>query len=224
VTIIEDYRLLLAEVDNWFIRCQNRHSEEIVCSKGCSECCRGLFDISILDAALLNAGIASLPDNIRSRVQTRALELLQVIQSSWPEFSPPFTINHRPENEIDELMQSDNETACVLLGDDGRCLLYDYRPMTCRLHGLPLVDFSGEVMESDWCTKNFTGCDPLQTMNLRGDFNQMLRKEATLGRYFTEELLGKPLGELDTFIATALLLEFKDFDWRVWFERYQLKT
>jgi Fe-S-cluster containining protein len=150
MTVMEKYRLLLAEIDSWFSRCQLNHREAIVCNKGCSECCRGLFDITILDAALLNIGFAGLPDSVRVRVREKAEKSIRAIQSSWPEFEHPFILNHRPEDEMETLMATDNETPCVLLDAEGKCLLYDYRPMTCRLHGLPLIDFSGEVMEGEW--------------------------------------------------------------------------
>ena len=99
-----------------------------------------------------------------------------------------------------------------------------FRPMTCRLHGLPLIDISGEVMEDEWCTRNFTGIDPLVQLNLRERFAEMFYREAWLGRCYTEELLGKALGELDSFIPAALLLDFRDFDWRKWFAENPLKT
>lgn len=224
IILLAEYSRLLSEVDDWFSRSQELHHEDIVCAKGCSECCRGLFDITILDAAFLKQGFEKLPEDVRTKVSLRAQEQLKRIQSIWPEFTHPFALNIRPEEEREELMTSDNETPCLLLGDDGRCLLYDFRPMTCRLHGLPLVDVSGEVMENDWCTKNFTGDDPLIKEHLRGPFYRLLGEEADLGKYFTKELLGKVVGELDTFIPTALLIDFKGFDWRSWIAAIKLRT
>lgn len=224
MTIIEAYRHLLTEIDSWFSLCQQNHPEEIACSMGCSECCRGLFDITILDAALLNIGFEGLPDTVRLNIREKAEGSLREIMTKWPEFNHPFILNLRPEEEREALMGSDNETPCVLLDNAGRCLLYEYRPMTCRLHGLPLVDVSGEVMEGEWCTKNFTRRNPIQEENLWGDFDRMLHKEVVLGRAFTVELLGQSLTELDTFIPTALLLDFRDFDWRKWYAESRLRT
>jgi Fe-S-cluster containining protein len=224
MTLVEEYRLLLEEIDSWFSRCQQQHPEEIACSKGCSECCRGLFDITMLDAAILNIGLAILPPKVRFKVRKMAVESVRTIQSSWPEFSQPFILNHRSEEERETLLASDNETPCVLLDNEGRCLLYDYRPMTCRLHGLPLIDVSGEIMESEWCTKNFLETDPLSLKNLRGEFERLLYTEAELGRCFTAELLGEALVELDTVIPTALLIDFENFDWRKWYTEKQIKT
>lgn len=224
MTHLDEYRLLLAEIDCWFNHCQQQHPEEIACAKGCSECCRGLFDITILDAALLKTGFDKFSEDTRKRIRVKAEERLTFIQSLWPEFGQPFTLNHRPEQEIEELLAADNETPCILLDDAGRCLLYDFRPMTCRLHGLPLIDVSGDVMEREWCPKNFTGCDPFEVVNLRGGFDRLFRNEAALGRDFTLKLLGEAVCELDTVIPTALLLDFQDFDWPRWFTGKHLKT
>jgi len=131
MTILDDYRLLLAGIDDWFGHCQAAYLEEIACVKGCSGCCRGLFDITILDAALLKCGFDRLPEDISATLCDEAKKRLNTIQSIWPEFSHPFTLNHRREDEIEALLAADNDTPCVLLDETGRCLLYDYRPMTC---------------------------------------------------------------------------------------------
>jgi Fe-S-cluster containining protein len=222
--LLDEYRELLSEIDEWFIRCQEHYPGEIACARGCSECCRGLFDITLIDAALLNMGFDTLAEDVKNIVMTRVEERLIFIRTIWPEFNHPFTINHRPEEEREELMASDNHTKCVLLDDDGKCLLYEYRPMTCRLHGLPLIDVSGEIMESEWCTKNFPLNDPLQLKSLAGEFNRLFQREAALGRDFTKELLGKAVNELDSFIPVALLIDFKGFNWKRWFAGYLIKT
>lgn len=224
VTIVTAYRQLLAEIDVWFARCQEAYPQDISCGKGCSGCCRGLFDITMLDAFLLKSGFAQLGEATRAAIAAQAQKRLSSMQNLWPEFSHPFTLNHRQEQEIEALMATDNDTPCVLLDVAGRCLLYDYRPMTCRLHGLPLIDVSGEVMERDYCTMNFTGSDPLQLIDLRGEFNRILHQEVELGREFTSELLGKAVSELDTFIPAAVLIDFTSFDWQQWFAGYDIKT
>lgn len=208
--ILSAYKNLLSEVDVWFSRCIALFPDKIACSIGCSECCRSLFDITILDAALLQSAFDRLPEAVRKSVRSRAEERLQQIQAIWPEFDQPFTLNHRPESDWQELMPEDDETPCVLLDNSGNCLLYDCRPMTCRLHGLPLIDVSGEIMHDEWCSKNFPGSDPLLLEGLRSDFDRILRAEVALDRLFTKELLGRVVYECDTFIPTAILIDFAD--------------
>lgn len=212
--VLEDYCRLLTRVDNWFSGCIARSGEQIRCAAGCAECCRGLFDITLLDAALLKEGFDRLDAVVREQALTKCRERLSGLQRLWPDFAHPFILNYRPEDEWELLMPDDDETPCPLLGEDGRCLVYGFRPMTCRLHGLPLVDLTGEVLHDEWCTLNYVNDDPLADAALRGEFTTIFREEVRLFRRFTERLLGREFRELDTFIPTALLIDFTRFDWR----------
>jgi Fe-S-cluster containining protein len=214
--ILNDYRSLLGEVDAWFARCMGAYPAEIACRSGCSECCRGLFDITLLDACYLKSGFDRLPDDVRESVTGRAIARLRGLQELWPEFTLPYILNYRPDEEWEELMPEEDGTPCALLEADGKCLVYEYRPMTCRLNGVPLIDVSGELFFDEWCTLNFTKENPLELPELRWEFNALFRRELLIFREFTSQLLNKTFNELDTFIPTALLLDFKGFDWQRW--------
>lgn len=220
IAIAEQYGRLLGRIDRWFARCIDRYGSSISCAGGCCECCRGLFDITLLDAWYLRLGFDRLPVDTRESVLAKVRERVAALAAIWPEYTAPYALNHRPENEWEALMPDDDETPCVLLDDTGRCLVYDYRPMTCRLHGLPLVDLTGEVLHDEWCTLNFTDGDPLACPDLRDDFTAAFRDEVLLFRQFTEQLLGREYSELDTFIPAALLIDFGSFNWTAWAEEY----
>ena len=212
--ILREYSELLAAVDHWFGRCVAHVGSRIHCSAGCSACCRGLFDITLLDAALLKQGFNRLAEGPRHQVLARCRERLAELQRLWPGFDAPYLLNDRPEADWEALMPDEDETPCPLLGDDGKCLVYDYRPMTCRLHGLPLIDLSGEVMHDEWCSLNYPDEDPLSDTRLTGDFEHFFRQEAQLIRCYAIQILGREFRELDTLIPTALLIDFDRFDWR----------
>ena len=210
-TILDRYLQLLEEVDAWFNQCLELVGcSSIACSSGCTGCCRGLFDITLLDAFLLKTGFDGLENDIRKAVLAKAEDRLFRIRAEWPDFNAPFLLNYRPEAEWGMVMPDEDETPCLLLDDQGRCLLYRFRPMTCRLHGLPLVDVSGELFNEEWCSLNFKGEDPLQMEILRWKFRQLFADELQIFREFTEELTGEAVNELDTLIPTALLLDFNE--------------
>ena len=214
--ILSRYGLLLQEVDEWFGHASGLAGPDVSCRKGCSACCRGLFDITLLDACYLKKGFDKLDRTGKKAALARAQGRLLSLQALWPEYAEPYVLNYRPEGDWDELMPEEDETPCVLLGDDGNCLVYDYRPMTCRLNGLPLVDVSGEVFFEEWCTLNFIGKDPLCQENLRWKFRKHFQDELGLFHQFTKKLIGSPVNELDTLIPTALLIDFEKFDWCGW--------
>ena len=206
--ILDQYGSLLKEVDAWFAEASAAHPEQIRCGKGCSGCCRALFDITLLDALYLQQGVLKLSETVRERVLARAELRVAGIRAQWPEFAQPYLLNHRSEEEWQQLMPEDDETPCVLLDDTGHCLVYEYRPMTCRLHGLPLIDVGGELMHDEWCTENFQGLDPLELSGLEGEFDRFFREEVRLDRELSLLLSGKVIYELDTVIPAALLIDF----------------
>lgn len=214
--IFSGYQKLLSSVDTWFASCISSAQDQIKCSSGCSECCRGLFDITLLDAWYLHRGFELLSGEQRERLREKAAARVEALRKVWPEYAHPYILNLRPEEEWEELMPDDDETPCILLDGAGRCLLYECRPMTCRLHGLPLVDISGEIMHDEWCTLNFATDDPLNRLELQGEFDRMFREEVLLFRRFSKALLNKEFSELDTFIPAALLMDFRHFDWEGW--------
>ncbi len=87
--------------------------------------------------------------------------------------------------------------------------------MTCRLHGLPNIDLSGEVFSEEYCTLNFTNSNPLEIKELRWHFRETFKQEFDLLGHFSEKLTGRRQLELDTFIPTALLIDFRQTDWTV---------
>jgi Fe-S-cluster containining protein len=85
-------------------------SGEIRCRKGCSHCCHGPVEIWPQEAALLvkaarEAGI----ELDRARLERQGRQSIE----SWRG-------------------QGGADTACVFLGDDGACRVYESRPNACR--------------------------------------------------------------------------------------------
>lgn len=210
--VLEKYRLLLAEADAWFSRCLQFPGNRLRCGEGCAGCCRSLFDITFLDAFLLRDAVDRLPSSARKEVLDKARKAAEGVKGRWPGFAPPYILNVLPEEEWSALREED-ETPCPLLSPEGRCLLYEARPLTCRLHGVPHVDLSGEIFEEQGCTLNFPGDDPLSHPELRAPFRELFAREARLIREFSAALLGVPRGELDTLIPLALLLDFEKTHW-----------
>ena len=211
--ILAHYRRLLGEVDAWFAACLRAAPAQIACRSGCSDCCRGLFDITLIEAFVLKQAFDRLPPKLRQPARTKAGKHLAQLRRRWPGFASPFLLNALPDAEWTE-MPEDDPTPCPLLGADGRCLVYAARPMTCRLHGLPNIDLSGESFANTCCTRNYVAADSLSDPVLRGPFRDLFEREIALFHDFTRVLTGRPWAELDTFIPTALLIDFAAVDWQ----------
>jgi len=137
--------------------------------------------------------------------------VIDTVRQIWPDFSAPWLLNSYPEGQHSLAMPEEDETPCVLLDDDGFCLVYAHRPMTCRLNGIPQIDISGEIMSDEWCSLNFRGIDPSAELSLRFHFREIFIQEQLLFRELTRRLLGQPFNELDSLVPAALLINFADF-------------
>ncbi|MFO8084477.1 MAG: hypothetical protein R6U27_09175 [Desulfobacterales bacterium] len=87
---------------------------------GCDEnCCKTLFyHHTYLEFFYLKNGLHHLSSNLKEHVFTRAVEVCDDLAK---------TFNRK--NEQPRVMCPANV--------EGKCVIYDYRPMICRLHGIP---------------------------------------------------------------------------------------
>lgn len=207
------YAALLDEVDGWFATCLQAGGSALACRGGCSACCRGLFDITLLDAWLLKKAFAGLAKTARAAVLARCQGRLPELVQRWPTLRAPYLLNGLPEQEWTAMPEGD-PTPCPLLDDRGCCMVYAARPLICRLHGLPNIDFSGEDFDGTVCTLH--GGDPatLPEQVLRWRFREVFAREVALCREFASALTGQAWRELDTFIPLALLADYTVVDWR----------
>jgi Fe-S-cluster containining protein len=211
-SILASCRHLYGEVDDWFAACLQAGGTTLACRGGCSSCCRGLFDITLLDAWLLKAAFVTLPEKTRNQVLDRCRPRLVELQNRWPSLQNPYLLNALPETEWQEMPEGDL-TPCPLLDDRGYCLVYDARPLTCRLHGLPNIDVSGEDFDGTTCTLHPGDPGTLPDEILQWRFREVFEQEVKLFQRFAKRLTGTSWHELDTFIPLALLADYDEVDW-----------
>jgi Fe-S-cluster containining protein len=219
--IINEYRRLLLLTDRWFARAAGQASDQVQCSHGCAQCCRGLFEINLLDAWNLQAGLALLAEPERQAVLVHAEGQRATIAGHWPQLAPPYVLNDLAEERWPELMPEDDPTPCAFLSPQGHCLVYAHRPLLCRQQGIPTIDRRGQLWSADWCTLNFTAADPLAMPQLRWPFRAAMRREFSLLSGFVSNLVAEEAGGLDTLIPLAPFIDFEHFDWQRWWRGRQ---
>ncbi len=129
------YLQLVKKVDQVHQRVLMRFPREIACRPGCSDCCRVPLTIFPIEAHHLRMGYQRLP---RSAQQAIAVK-------------------------VEENLLFRKKTQCAMLDED-RCLLYAYRPLLCKTHGLPIL-LPGKKKRAPsslaYCHLNFQGiADP----------------------------------------------------------------
>lgn len=128
---------LFDKTARWFERAHAALLTDLPCRRGCSDCCVGLFPITLLDQQELRRGLRSLPDGQRRAIEETAALQVSMIEESAPKLARNRFIDHWPDSDIDSLVERYRALPCPALYSDGSCSLYAFRPLACRSMGIP---------------------------------------------------------------------------------------
>ncbi len=125
------FEKLLADMDAAYIKIAANYQ---FCCKGCEDnCCRSTFHHhTLLEYVYLSRGLSGLPKDLQNHILTKARRLVK-------------------EDHKKKRMCPANE--------DQSCLLYAYRPMICRLHGIPYT------LAGAGSIRNGSGCHIFENLN-----------------------------------------------------------
>ena len=125
--------VLIQIVDAALAEAARKAGPRLACRPGCADCCIGPFEITTLDANRLREGLAAIDPAVAEFIRESARQF--------------------PEDE-----DAADLTPCPALDPETQiCLLYAWRPITCRTFGPP-VRFGGESLAI--CDLCFIGSTP----------------------------------------------------------------
>jgi Fe-S-cluster containining protein len=118
-----------------------RAGARLACRRGCAECCRGPFPINRLDEQRLREGWAALAASDPPRalaVRARAQEAVAAMEATFPGDVASGRLAE-DESAQDAFFTRFGEAPCPALDPaTGGCALYAWRPVSCRIYGLPV--------------------------------------------------------------------------------------
>lgn len=132
---------LIQIVDANLAAAARRAGSHLACRMGCTQCCYGSFAIHALDAERLRAGMRLLRGQepaLAARIESRARAW---IAEHGPDFpgDPETGLLGDSGEERARFEEFANDAACPALDPaTGRCDVYAWRPMTCRVFGPPI--------------------------------------------------------------------------------------
>lgn len=126
------------KAERWFDRARAALLGAIPCRPGCCRCCIGPFPITVRDARDLRRGLAALAPGLRREIEDRARGQAAEMQTAFPALAASPFLDAWADADQDALVARFADRPCPALGDDGRCRVYAFRPLTCRLMGIPL--------------------------------------------------------------------------------------
>ena len=130
------YRHLRDGADKAFAQVSAAHPQQVRCGLGCSDCCHALFDLSLVEAMALNAAFnANFSGARRSAILARADEAERLGEKVKREAHKALQEGKSSAEILDVIAKA--RIRCPLLGENDTCDLYEDRPITCRLYGIP---------------------------------------------------------------------------------------
>jgi len=130
------YEDLVVSTGAVFEKVKKEFPECVKCKVECSDCCHALFDLSLIEALYINNQFNRLfKDKKREQLVVKANRADRAVHK----------VKKKAYNDLqagkkeDDIMQamSKERVRCPLLNEKEVCDMYEYRPITCRLYGIP---------------------------------------------------------------------------------------
>jgi Fe-S-cluster containining protein len=157
---------LVQIVDGSLADAARRAGDLLACRIGCTQCCHGAFAINALDAARLREGMSTLCATnpaLADAIELRARAWLGEHGSGFPGDSETGALGTSIADQA-RFEGFANDAACPALDPStGRCDVYQWRPMTCRVFGPPVRATGEDGAEGlGHCELCFIGATPEQ--------------------------------------------------------------
>jgi Fe-S-cluster containining protein len=132
------YEKLRGEADKLFRKVREQCPEEVYCDNGCTDCCYALFDLSLVEAMYINFAFQQKIDEPKRR---EILERADKADRQTHKIKYYIAKEQKKGRDTEEILQQAGSyrVRCPLLNEDGQCDLYEDRPITCRVYGVPMA-------------------------------------------------------------------------------------
>ena len=132
----ERYEKIRAQADDIFKKIKQQYPDCVKCKLECSDCCHALFDITLIEALYINHHFNKLlPNNRKTQLIELANKADRMIYKLKRKAVKSFESGETEDNILAELAKE--RVTCPLLNSNKHCELYEHRPITCRIYGIP---------------------------------------------------------------------------------------
>ncbi len=126
-----EYEGLIQEIEDAWQKVEKEGKEVVRCGRDTDQCCRHYFDLWLIECVyLMNKININLKLKERHEIIERAVTTTCRLKEGLGAWRGTL-IDQARENVYR------SEDLCCPLDVDGKCLAYDFRPVRCRLYGLP---------------------------------------------------------------------------------------
>ena len=132
--LFEPYDRQVSLADRSFERIAGEYPDCINCKPGCADCCHAIFGLFLVEAVFLKNDFDQLGEKEKAEALKRGLAAekeLKTLERTLKEF--------KDDPGMSAYAMAKTKIRCPLLNDDDACILYPYRPITCRIYGIPTM-------------------------------------------------------------------------------------
>jgi Fe-S-cluster containining protein len=136
IPFYQHYEQLVTHIDQVFQQMKEQFSGCVTCHPGCADCCYALFDLTLIEAIYIHDKFFDLVDEHQ---QKQILEKAEKVDRQIHVIKrKAFKAAQSGRDQNDIMLDIAREKiGCPLLNDENQCVLYEHRPITCRIYGLP---------------------------------------------------------------------------------------
>ena len=200
----KQYEALVASAEKAFEQVRGMHPEAVTCGGGCADCCHALFDITFVEAMYINA---KFNETFSGADKHEILELAnRADRKTYQIKREAMKAQKAGASDVEILgRMAEERVRCPLLGREDLCVMYDARPITCRLYGIP----TSTAGISHTCGKSkFEEGTPYPTVNM----DVLFEKLGKISRDMVAAMESKytNMGEMLVPLSMALLTDYNE--------------
>jgi Fe-S-cluster containining protein len=130
------YEALVAKADEAFERVRQAYAECVKCEEKCADCCYALFDLTLIEALYINY---KFNEKVKGPEKAELLEKANLADRRVHQLKRKAQKDLQAGKTEEEILAALalERVRCPLLNQEELCDLYDNRPVTCRLYGIP---------------------------------------------------------------------------------------
>ena len=202
--LFKEYEAFVELTEKTLKKVKEGYSEQIKCTKGCSDCCYAFFDLTLIEAIYINYHFNK---KFTGKAREKMLEKANSIDRKIHKIKKEAYKSSKEGNKDIEVLGkiSEKKARCPLLNEQNLCDLYEYRPLTCRIYGVPTSNLGA----SHTCgLSGFKQGEKYPTINMDIIYAQLYN----MTKKFTDSINSKytKLFEMLVPLSMALLTNYND--------------
>lgn len=198
------YEALVQMVDAVFNRVKNEYPDEVFCREKCSDCCYAIFDMTLVEALYIKAKFL---ETFSGKAKNDIMEIADKTDRALVKMKrDAFRKVKEGGDQLEVIAKMSQERVrCPLLGADNLCAMYDCRPITCRVYGIP----TSTAGASHICGRtNFVQGKAYPTLNMDKIYTQLQLLSAELIKDIKSEKI--KMHEILVPVSMAIVTDFTE--------------